>query len=163
MLRRKVASHLILYQLAYFGEGVFSKARIHLGYGVQNEVAQGLARKDLSQIDRYKELEAKKNALNSVLKTMFETYGVSKYTSSDDISITISKKPNVSFDEVKLLHYCKGLSIDGLVKQKEYVDMTVLEESIYRDASIKESIKGFKIVKPDTVTLRCTQKKKLNE
>ena len=113
--------------------------------------------------DRYKELEAKKNALNSVLKTMFETYGVSRYTSSDDISITISKKPNVEFDEVKLLHYCKGLSIDGLVKQKEYVDMTVLEESIYRDASIKESIKGFKIVKPDTVTLRCTQKKKLNE
>ena len=113
--------------------------------------------------DRYKELEAKKNALNSVLKTMFETYGVSKYTSSDDISITISKKPNVSFDEVKLLHYCKGLSIDGLVKQKEYVDMTVLEESIYRDSSIKESIKGFQVVKPDTVTLRCTQKKKLNE
>ena len=113
--------------------------------------------------DRYKEIEAKKNALNSVLKTMFETYGVSKYTSSDDISITISKKPNVSFDEVKLLNYCKGLSIEGLVKQKEYVDMTVLEESIYRDASIKESIKGFKIVQPDTVTLRCTQKKKLNE
>ena len=69
--------------------------------------------------DRYKEIEAKKNALNSVLKTMFETYGVSKYTSSDDISITISKKPNVSFDEVKLLNYCKGLSIEGLVKQKE--------------------------------------------
>lgn len=113
--------------------------------------------------DQFTALDAKKKALNSVLKTMLETFGVSKYLSADNISVTMSVKPNVSFDEDKLLNYCKGLNIDGLVKTKEYVDMTVLEESIYRDPSMKEPLRKIQIVKPDTVTLRCTQKKVINE
>lgn len=113
--------------------------------------------------DEFTAIDAKKKALNSVLKTMLETFGVSKYISSDNISVTMSVKSNVSFDEDKLLAYCKNLDIFGLVKTKEYVDMTVLEESIYRDPSLKETLKQIQIVKPDTVTIRCTQKKVLNE
>ena len=49
------------------------------------------------------------------------------------------------------------------MKTKEYVDMTVLEESMYRDNSLKDKLKEVQIVKPDIITLRCTQKKQLNE
>lgn len=113
--------------------------------------------------DQFTALDTKKKALNSVLKTMLETFGVSKYVSADNISVTMSVKPNVSFDENKLLNYCKSLNIDGLVKTKEYVDMTVLEESIYRNPSMKEPLREIQIVKPDIVTLKCTQKKVINE
>lgn len=113
--------------------------------------------------NEYISIDNKKKALNTVLKSLMESFGIKKFVSDDNISLSVSSKPNISFDEDKLLNLCKGLNIDGLVKTKEYVDMTVLEESMYRDNSLKDKLKEVQIVKPDIITLRCTQKKQLNE
>lgn len=94
---------------------------------------------------------------------MLDSYGISKYVSSDDVSLSMNVKHNVSFDTDKLLSFCKGLNIEGLVKTQEYVDMDELESAVYRDNGLKESVGKLKIVKPDTVTLRCTRKQTLNE
>ena len=111
----------------------------------------------------YTSIDNKKKALNTVIKTMMTEFGVNKFVSNDNISLSISSRPNVSFDEDKLLNLCKSLNIDGLVKTKEYVDMEVLESVIYKDNSLKGRLKDVEIVKPDIVTLKCTQKKQLNE
>lgn len=107
--------------------------------------------------------KTKKDSLNSVLKTVMESYNVKKYVSSDHILLSVSTRPNISFDEDKLLAYCQSLDVDGLVKTKEYVDMDVLESLIYHNKVDKKKIKECQIVKPDIVTLKCSQKKPLNE
>ena len=71
--------------------------------------------------------KTKRDSLNSVLKTIMESYNVKKYVSSDNILLSVSTRPNISFDEDKLLAYCQTLDVEGLVKTKQYVDMDVLE------------------------------------
>lgn len=122
-----------------------------------------LSRQYADVCDQFNAIKAKKDALNGVIKSMFDSYGISKYISSDDVSLSVSVKHNVSFDTDKLLSFCKELNIDGLVKTQEYVDMDELESALYRDKELKESVGKLKIVKPDTVTLRCTRKQTLNE
>ena len=114
-------------------------------------------RDELSSIDK------EKKALSSILKTMMQDFGVTKYISDSNISISMSTRQNISFDEDKLISLCKSWNIDGLVKKKEYVDMDVLERVLYNDTSLREQVKQVQIVKPDIVTLKCTQKKPLNE
>lgn len=113
--------------------------------------------------DEYNSADSKKKAINAIIKQVMDDFGLTKYESSDGISISISKKPNISFDEAKLLAICKGLNIDGLVKTKEYVDMDVLEGLLYNRKINQDVLNPAKVVKPDTVTLRCTKKKQLNE
>jgi hypothetical protein len=110
-----------------------------------------------------KSLEAKQKALNSVIKSTMTDFGVTKYVSKNNVSLSISSRPNVSFDEDKLLALCKNINCDGLVKTKEYVDMNVLESCCYNDKKLVEDLKTCQIVKPDIITLKCTQKKLLKE
>ena len=112
---------------------------------------------------KLKSLEAKQKALNSVIKSTMTDFGVTKYVSKNNVSLSISSRPNVSFDEDKLLALCKTINRDGLVKTKEYVDMNVLESCCYNDKKLVEDLKTCQIVKPDIVTLKCTQKKPLKE
>ena len=49
------------------------------------------------------------------------------------------------------------------MQTKEYVDMEKLESLLYNGTIQAESLKQFQVVKPDIVTLRCTQKKILTE
>ena len=108
--------------------------------------------------------DAKKKSLNSVIKDMLSSYGIKKYVSKDGkSSLSLSTKPNISWDDEKLLHYCKSLNIDGLVKMREYVDMDALENAVYHEVIRPENLKPYQIVKPDIKTLRFTQKKILNE
>lgn len=108
--------------------------------------------------------DAKKKSLNSVIKDMLSSYGIKKYVSKDGkSSLSLSTKPNISWDDENLLHYCKSLNIDGLVKMKEYVDMDALENAVYHEVIRPENLKPYQIVKPDIKTLRFTQKKILNE
>lgn len=129
----------------------------------QKDQLNELANEYLQVCADYTAIESKKKALGSVIKTMLDTFGIKKYVSDDNISLSMSVRQNVSFDEDLLLNECKSFDIDGLVKTKEYVDMEVLESALYHDGSLKENIKKCQIEKPDTVTLRCTQKKTLNE
>ena len=113
----------------------------------------------------FKSIDAKKKALGSVIKATMETFGVSKYISDESISLSVSRRKNVSFDEDLLLSECKDFNIDNLIKTKEYVDMEVLESALYNESNsgFKEAVKKCEIVKPDTVELRCTKKQTLNE
>lgn len=129
----------------------------------QKQQLDELAAEYLEVSAQFTAIEAKKKALGSVIKTMLDTFGVSKYVSNDNISLSMSCRKNIEFDQDLLLAECKAMNIAGLVKTKEYVDMEELESALYRDASLKESVKKCQIEKPDIVTLRCTQKKKLNE
>ena len=127
-----------------------------------------LAKQYADICDEYNAIDAKKKAINAVIKNMLDSFGISKYTSSDNISLSMTKKKNISFDEDKLLAYChdlndNGKALEGLIKTQEYVDMEVLERMIYADGTLKESLKLTQVVKPDTVTLRCNRKETLNE
>ena len=113
--------------------------------------------------DEYTAIEAKKKALNAVIKNLFEEYGIKKYSSESGISASVTVKHNVEFDPDKLLDFCRGLNEDGLIKTAEYVDMDVLERCMYADKTLKERLKPTQVVKPDTITLRCSKKKTLNE
>lgn len=114
--------------------------------------------------DEFAAAEAKKNALNKTIKSMLSEYNMNKYVSKESgITLSVSTRPNVSYDENVLLCIIKNLGVDGIIKTKEYVDMEALESALYHGTIKKEDIKDGIIVKPDIVTLRCTKKQKLNE
>ena len=113
--------------------------------------------------DEYTSADAKKKAINMIIKQAMSDFGITKYVSGSGVSLSVTTKQNVSFDEDKLLELCKQMNIPNLVKTKEYVDMDVLEGLLYNRVISVESIAPAKVVKPDTVTLRCTKKQALNE
>jgi hypothetical protein len=129
----------------------------------QNAELDNLADMYFEAVSECNSATAKKDAFNCMLKDMLKEYGVSKYVSTNGISLSVSSRPNIKWDEDKLLAFCKTLNVDGLVKTKEYVDMDALESAIYNSDIQAEQLKPFQIVKPDIITLRCTQKQKLNE
>lgn len=129
----------------------------------QKEQLNELSEQYKEASDNLKSYEAKEKALKSILKETLKDFGVTKYVSNSGISLSVSSRPNVSFDENLLLDYCKKLNIPGLVQTKEYVDMEKLESLLYNGTIQAESLKQFQVVKPDIVTLRCTQKKILTE
>lgn len=105
----------------------------------------------------------KKKALNTYIKQTMSDYGITKFVSSKGISLSVSSRPNVSWNEDALTAYCDSLNIPDLVKTKKYVDFDVLESLLYNGVIKPEQIKEFRNEKPDIVTLKCTQKKVLNE
>ena len=113
--------------------------------------------------DEYTSADAKKKAINMIIKQAMSDFGITKYVSDSGVSLSVTTKQNVSFDEDKLLELCKQMNIPNLVKTKEYVDMDVLEGLLYNRVISAEAIAPAKVVKPDTVTLRCTKKQALNE
>lgn len=129
----------------------------------QKEQLNELSEQYKEASDNLKSYEAKEKALKSILKETLKDFGVTKYVSNSGISLSVSSRPNVSFDENLLLDYCKKLNIPGLVQTKEYVDMEKLESLLYNGTIQAESLKQYQVVKPDIVTLRCTQKKILTE
>ena len=129
----------------------------------QKQQLNELSSQFMDVCNEYTSIDNTKKALNTMIKTMMADFGITKFVSDSNVSISMSSRPNITFDEDKLLALCKSLNIEGLVKTKEYVDMDVLESVIYHDSTIKSKLKEVQIVKPDVVTLKCTQKKSLNE
>ena len=129
----------------------------------QKQQLNELSEQFMDACNQYTSADNKKKALNTVIKSLMADFGVSKFVSDSNVSLSMSSRPNIVFDEDKLLALCKSLNIEGLVKTKEYVDMDVLESAIYHDSTIKSKLKEVQIVKPDVVTLKYTQKKSLNE
>lgn len=129
----------------------------------QKQQLNELSDQFMDACNQYTSADNKKKALNTVIKSLMADFGVNKFVSDSNVSLSMSSRPNIVFDEDKLLALCKELNIDGLVKTKEYVDMNVLESAMYHDSTLKTRLKEVQIVKPDVVTLKCTQKKALNE
>ena len=71
----------------------------------------------------------------------------------------ISKRE--SFNEVKLLKVLQDVNIDGLIKTKQYVDMDVLENALYRGQLSEEVILTLDKCKEvkEVVTLKITKVK----
>ena len=105
----------------------------------------------------------KKKALNGYIKQTMADYGIDKFVSSTGLSLSISTRPNVSWNEDALTVFCETLNHPDLVKTTKYVDFDVLEALIYNGIVKPEDLKPFRQEKPDIVTLKCTQKKILKE
>lgn len=97
--------------------------------------------------------------LKSLLKTLFADNGISKFETDDGIKISVTNSSKISFDEDLLLEFAKTKEIPELVKTREYVDMEILEDSLYhKDIEPSELIP----MKKETIItkLTCTKSKK---
>ena len=129
----------------------------------ERETLSVLAEQYHTATSEFNAADAKKKALNSVVKSTLAEYGVTKFVSDSGITLSVSHKQNVSYDEEVLLKRIKDLGVDGIIKTKEYIDFDALESALYHNKLSKDDIKEGIIVKPDIVTLNCRQKQKLNE
>ena len=129
----------------------------------EKETLELLASQYDEAVSEYNASEAKKKALNGILKNTMADFGVTKFTSSSGISLSVSTTPNVSYDEDVLLRIIKKLGVPGIIKTKEYVDIEAMESALYHNTIQKDDIKEGIIVKPDTIKLNCRKKKILNE
>ena len=120
--------------------------------------------KQYSEIqEEYQSVDMRKKAINNLIKQIMTECGIKKFISSSGVSLDCYSKPNISFDEEKLLAICKSLNIEGLVKTKEIVDMDVLESLIYNRVIDPCVVDAAKVTKPDTLYLKCKQQQILNE
>lgn len=130
----------------------------------QKKLLENLMQQYSEVSDEFDVIEARKKSLNAMIKQLLEDYKVSKFSSKETgLSVSMSKRPNISWKEDDLISYCESTNVPGLIKTKKYVDMEALESAIYTGKVLAESLKPFQVVKPDTVTLRLTQKKPLKE
>ena len=130
----------------------------------QKKLLTNLMKQYAEASDEFDVIEAKKKSLNAMIKQLMDDYKVSKFASKETgLSISVSRRPNVGWKEEDLIAFCESTEVPGLIKTKKYVDMEALESAIYTGKVLAESLKPFQVLKPDTVTLRLTQKKPLNE
>lgn len=110
----------------------------------------------------YKSAETNKKLYNDMIKQLLTDNGITKYTSSDGIKVSMTTTNKPSFCEEQLIPYLKSLNLDGLVKTREYVDMEALEDAIYHEQINAKELAPFK--EDHFVTrLNCTKPKLLKE
>lgn len=110
----------------------------------------------------YKSAETNKKLYNDMIKQILTDNGITKYTSSDGIKISMITTNKPSFCEEQLIPYLKSLNLEGLVKTREYVDMEALEDAIYHGQIDAKELSPFK--EDHFVTrLNCTKPKLLKE
>lgn len=111
--------------------------------------------------NQYNSLKTNRAVYNDYIKELFKNNSLSTYVTSDTgikATITTSNKPK--WKEEELIEYLKPFNIPGLIKTKEYVDMEVLEDSIYHNMIDAANLAPFK-EDNFTETLRVTQSKRL--
>lgn len=79
------------------------------------------------EADSYDKIAKKYNAQ---IKTIMRENNLSE-VSTKDVKITLSVQHRQSFIEEALIQKLKDLGVNGVIKQKEYVDMDALENAIY--------------------------------
>lgn len=129
----------------------------------QKEELDVLTSQYVQACENFTVAEATKKALNATIKELFSQYGIKNFLTEDGNNFTVTIQHKTSFNEDRLLAFCKKTGIPDLVKTKEYVDMDVLESALYNKQVNPEEIKEYQVKKPDVVTLKYTQKKTLNE
>lgn len=95
---------------------------------------------------------------NKEIKSLMQSENLDLYTSKGfKATKFISKRE--SFNESKLLNALRDVDIDGLIKTKEYVDMDVLENALYRGQLSEDIILTLDKCKEvkEVVTLKITK------
>lgn len=99
--------------------------------------------------------EAKKsNIIDSMKNIKLDAISI------NGIKCTLSERSNKSIDQQKLLEYCKGLNIDGLIKTVEVVDLDMLEDLTYKRQIDPTDIDEF-TTKTTSTVLRLSGKPKV--
>ena len=106
----------------------------------------------------YKVADQARKQLGNTIKEYMGTLGIHKYESDSGIKFSTSTRQNVSYDEGILINIIKTLGIDGIIKTKEYIDMSELERALYNGKLTAEDIAAGVTIKPDIVSLTCKVK-----
>ena len=80
------------------------------------------------EAESYKKIADKDNAQ---IKEIMVKEKLTEFVTTDGIKATCSVTHKQKFDEDCLISIIKGLGVEGIIKQKEYVDMDALENAIY--------------------------------
>lgn len=98
-----------------------------------------------------------KQELNKLGKNAFST---------ESLTAKIKHVKKESFDELKLLQFCKDNNITDCIKTKEYVDSDILENLIYAEKIPVDKIarmhKCIKVSEYDTLTISVNKHKEEN-
>lgn len=111
---------------------------------------------------QYKTLGDTKGMYNNRIKEILEENNLTKYVSKDGYKVSVSTTNKPTYCEDQLLEFLRQFNIPNLIRTKEYIDMSVLEDAIYRgdiDASLLAPFKEDHY----TTRLNCTLQKKLQE
>ena len=71
---------------------------------------------------------------NAKIKDSFESLEIGKeyISKSNGLKATVSISEISTMDEEKLLEVCKLMGVESVIRTKEYVDMDLLENALYR-------------------------------
>lgn len=125
----------------------------------EKQILANLAQKYDEVCAAYKTAEAEKKTYGDMLKQLMKEYGITKFKDENiGLSLSMSTRSNVSYDEASLIRILKQTEKGGgVVKTKEYVDMEALEAGLYRGEISPDLVKPSLVVKPDIVSLTCKQ------
>ena len=93
------------------------------------------------------ELKKECDADNKLIKKILLNKKLSEYKAGKT-SVNISSYEKISFDEDMLIAKIKELGVKGLIKTREYVDMTLLELAILDKRLDAKKITKCQIIKP---------------
>lgn len=110
-----------------------------------------------------KELKESISIGNELIKNYMASIN-SKSKMFGDYKVTVSVQDRSTFNEAKLLQFLWSIDNlpEGLIKTKEYVDMDVLENAIYKGLISSEQLAEMQKCKDikESVSLRVTKPKK---
>lgn len=108
------------------------------------------------EADSYKKIVDKDNA---AIKAIMLEENIPEVITADGLKATCSISYKESFVEDALIAKIKELGVDGVIKQKEYVDMEALENAIYHGQLNAAELAPCQ-EKKEVVTLRVSKVKK---
>ena len=129
----------------------------------QKETLESLLFQYKAILDEFAAIDARKKAMNMMIKATLEEYGITRFMDKDGYTVSMSKTPNIKWDMEGLAEYCKTLNVQGLVVEQPVVDMEILETLLVNNRISAYDIKQFQTVNPDTVRLNTSQKKIIAE
>ena len=89
--------------------------------------------KGKDELDSLKKVCDEQNkAIKSLMSTLIEPDNGKRIYEIGDIVCTVNQTKKESFNEDKLLDVLRLCPVEGLIKTREYVDMDVLEDAIYK-------------------------------
>lgn len=108
-----------------------------------------------TEADSYKKIVDKDNA---AIKAIMLEEELTELTTEDGIKATCTISEKESFVEDALIDKIKSLGVEGIVKQREYVDMEALENAIYHGQINAAELASCQ-EKKQVVTLRVSRAK----
>lgn len=104
-----------------------------------------------------KTLKTLTEADSALIKEAMQKQNIFNIVTADGVVADITITQSESFNEEQLLEFAKTLKIKGLVKKREYVDMTALEDAVYHGLVNAVDLQPFQVTREST---RLTVKKR---